>query len=67
MEFSDLMFSVYGKVGKYVLEFVCEGVSFISEEITVESSVKEVKFTSLPTSFIDEKIVPLSKALTPII
>ncbi len=46
VEFSDLMFSVYGKAGKYTLEFVCEGVSLISKEIIVTTSISKVKFTS---------------------
>ena len=67
VEFSDLMFSVYGKAGKYTLEFVCEGVSLISKEITVKTSISKVKFTSQPASEIKEELKPLTKALTPII
>ena len=65
--FSDLMFSVYGKAGIYKIQFICEGVSVFTDKITVQSSINKLEFSTNPVQLIKEELVPLEKALMPII
>jgi len=48
-----MFFSVYGASGDFKITFRCEGTEIESNKITVESSVKKIKFSVQPELSID--------------
>lgn len=52
IEFNELFFSVYGPVGKYILQFECEGTALLTKEIFVITTVDRVKIIIQPSAFI---------------